>query len=371
MVKMIKFRSPIANKQIINTILDADFVPSKQNLLNDILYVPIFDDHPGAFGAERKYDIHTGVDLYCLDGSEVLSMTSGVVVGVEQFTGKDVGSDWWNTTYSVTVATDEYIGGNRLFLVYGEIDEFVEVGDKLEQGTIIGTVSAVLRKDKGRPQAMLHLESYLVPPGVPFQPVRIWNKGTAKPAQLCNPVLLFKDSYLEDEPLNLIVPELPPAPQINKPRLFIDMDGVTFDFEAGMHEAKLSAMEFKYQKGAYVNLKLVPGAKEAINALVKSGKYDVFFATKPPAHGIHSYSEKAESIRQHFPELVTKLIITCDKGLLGDERDFIIDDRPHKGNLGTFKGTLIVFDAANPLQAWETVKDLLLKETIDGNTQHI
>jgi hypothetical protein len=31
-------------------------------------------NHFGAFGTTRKFDIHTGVDLYCNEGDEVFAM---------------------------------------------------------------------------------------------------------------------------------------------------------------------------------------------------------------------------------------------------------------------------------------------------------
>jgi 5'(3')-deoxyribonucleotidase len=71
--------------------------------------------------------------------------------------------------------------------------------------------------------------------------------------------------------------------------------------------------------------------------------YDVWIATKPPTGVSGAYSDKAEWVFKHLPELTKKIIITHDKGLLGNSRDFLIDDRPHKANCHEFEGTLLHF----------------------------
>jgi len=77
---------------------------------------------------------------------------------------------------------------------------------------------------------------------------------------------------------------------------------------------------------------------------------EVWVATKPPTGIPFAYADKAAWVLQHLPELKRRIIITHDKGLLGDERDFLIDDRPHKANCEKFKGTLIRFVDG---MAWE------------------
>ena len=41
--------------------------------------IPTPYQDPGGFGTKRKYDVHTGVDLYCEDGDDVYSIEDGVV----------------------------------------------------------------------------------------------------------------------------------------------------------------------------------------------------------------------------------------------------------------------------------------------------
>lgn len=116
--------------------------------------VPI--DGPGKFGAIRKHDIHTGVDLYCAEGQPVQAVEPGTVVAILQFTGANAGSFWWRDTNAVMVEGDEHV------VLYGEIAESpgLTVGMTVRAGDVIGEVVRVLRQDRGLPTTMLHLELY-------------------------------------------------------------------------------------------------------------------------------------------------------------------------------------------------------------------
>lgn len=125
-------------------------------------------------------------------------------------------------------------------------------------------------------------------------------------------------------------------------RVFIDMDGVLADFAGRMRDANVSADSVKRTPGHYAAMLPVPGALDAVRAIIAMG-YDVWLATKPPTGSAHAYSEKAAWVFQYLPELKRKLIITPDKGMLGGPGDFLIDDRLHKANCAAFPGTLIDF----------------------------
>jgi len=116
--------------------------------------VPI--DGPGKFGAIRKHDIHTGVDLYCAEGQPVQAVEPGTVVAILQFTGANAGSFWWRDTNAVMVEGAEYV------VLYGEIAEssVLTVGTPVRAGDVLGKVVRVLRQDRGLPTTMLHLELY-------------------------------------------------------------------------------------------------------------------------------------------------------------------------------------------------------------------
>lgn len=125
-------------------------------------------------------------------------------------------------------------------------------------------------------------------------------------------------------------------------RVFVDMDGVIVDFDAHMNATGLSGDELKRIDGAYLAMPPIVGAIEAVRSLIGMG-YEVWIATKPPTGVAYAYRDKAQWILDHLPELKRRIIVTHDKGLLGDEGDFLCDDRPHKANCEQFKGTLLRF----------------------------
>lgn len=136
-------------------------------------------------------------------------------------------------------------------------------------------------------------------------------------------------------------------------RVFIDMDGVIVDFEG--YANGRPGEEVKKLPLAYLEMKPIEGALAAVRSLIGMG-YNVWLATKPPTGVAHAYSAKAQWVFDHLPELKRKLIITPDKGLLGDCHDYLIDDRCHKANCNEFRGTLLRFDAQ---QRWPELLALL------------
>ncbi|MBW9334568.1 hypothetical protein FEE59_13700 [Herbaspirillum sp. RU 5E] len=125
-------------------------------------------------------------------------------------------------------------------------------------------------------------------------------------------------------------------------RVFVDMDGVIVDFEAYKVAQGLTGDEVKRQPGAYLNMPAIPGAVEAVRSLIGMG-FEVWIATKPPTGIPYAYSDKAAWVLRELPELKRRIIVTHDKGLLGDAGDFLCDDRPHKANCEQFAGTLLRF----------------------------
>ena len=125
-------------------------------------------------------------------------------------------------------------------------------------------------------------------------------------------------------------------------RVFVDMDGVIVDFDAFKTERGLTGEEVKKMVGAYLAMPAIPGAVSAVRSLIGMG-FEVWIATKPPTGVPHAYSDKAAWIMEHLPELKRRIIVTHDKGLLGDSGDYLCDDRPHKANCEKFTGTLVSF----------------------------
>lgn len=146
------------------------------------------ESSPGDFASKRKFDVHTGIDIYCEDGSEVKSMNQGKVVLIEHFTGDQAQSPWWENTEAVII---EHPQG---FVLYGEITPKVKVGDVVCAGDVIGNVKKVLKKDKGLPQSMLHLEYYAQ---FPDKGGVVWLLEDSFPKNLLNPRLWFPQNLFK------------------------------------------------------------------------------------------------------------------------------------------------------------------------------
>jgi 5'-nucleotidase len=125
-------------------------------------------------------------------------------------------------------------------------------------------------------------------------------------------------------------------------RIFVDMDGVVANFDKAKKAKGLTSDEYKVLPGAYLDLEPMPDALDSLRQLM-SENYEVWLATKPPTGIAHAYADKAAWVFKHIPELSRRLIITPDKGLLGDGNDWLIDDNPQKANCSKFKGILIPF----------------------------
>jgi 5'(3')-deoxyribonucleotidase len=139
-------------------------------------------------------------------------------------------------------------------------------------------------------------------------------------------------------------------------RVFLDMDGVVVDFEGYLRHlnetiafsgsAPFTGDDVKRSAGAYANMLPIPGALDGVRSIIGMG-FDVWLATKPPTGISWAYADKAEWVFKHLPELKRKLIITHDKGMLGSERDILVDDRPHRANCEAFRGMLVSFGFAS------------------------
>lgn len=109
----------------------------------------------GQFGHRRKFDVHTGFDIYCPDGEPVFAIEDGVVTKISDFTGVGVDMPWWEDTQAISIE------GKSGVILYGEIyPPNLKVGEKVVAGQYIANVKRVLKKDKGLPQSMLHIELY-------------------------------------------------------------------------------------------------------------------------------------------------------------------------------------------------------------------
>lgn len=151
-------------------------------VFSDYAEIPL-GSHPGAFGVTRKNHIHEGVDIYCHQGDDVIAVECGVVVKIIPFTGEFANSPWWNNTYAVIVKHKNF------YMTYGEIAPLDDlfVGQKITEGQTLGYVTRVLKKDKGRPMDMLHVEMYHIETDLSLVPASSWELNSGKPKGLMNP----------------------------------------------------------------------------------------------------------------------------------------------------------------------------------------
>jgi hypothetical protein len=150
--KVSLWRFPLQNKRITTTNDSMSFVGKDFACETELPLPP----HVGAFGTVRRHHVHEGVDLYALNGEPVYAVEDAVVVNIVQFTGEGVHTPWWHDTWAVMAE------GAAGVVCYGEIVPLPSLvtGERLVAGQMVGHVKTVLKKDKGRPMSMLHLELY-------------------------------------------------------------------------------------------------------------------------------------------------------------------------------------------------------------------
>lgn len=129
------------------------------------------------------------------------------------------------------------------------------------------------------------------------------------------------------------------------------------DFGLALHESDLPAEVFKHLPGVYLWLPITKGASQALEKLKVLDDRDllrVWILTKTPSGSPYAYTEKVLWYRKNFPWLEDRVILTHDKHLMGTEKDFLLDDRPHKANADKFRGTFCLFDPAHAERDWES-----------------
>ncbi len=145
--------------------------------------------------------------------------------------------------------------------------------------------------------------------------------------------------------------------------IYIDLDGVVADFEKGRSEHPLSTITpYKGRPdklpGVYENLEPIAGAIDAVNNLLNSENFDVYFLSTAPWDNPEAWMHKRLWIAKHFDEkLIRKrLILSHHKHLLIG--DYLIDDRRFNG-ASEFQGIWLEF-GSEEIPDWKAVLSYIL-----------
>jgi murein DD-endopeptidase MepM/ murein hydrolase activator NlpD len=117
--------------------------------------LPLGKYSEGGFGAKRKYNLHTGIDLYCKHEQPVAAVETGTVVNIVNFNSKNR-PKWMNKTKAILIESQNNV------VAYCNVIENPEckIGTKVQAGEIFGKVISVNKYEKKQDICMLHLEFY-------------------------------------------------------------------------------------------------------------------------------------------------------------------------------------------------------------------
>jgi len=141
--------------------------------------------------------------------------------------------------------------------------------------------------------------------------------------------------------------------------IFLDFDGVVFDYDKGCVEAGPKFVKSpwlaKNEPGFFEKLEPLGNAIAWIHRLEKEFPNQVRFLTSATYSRPEAWSEKVISYKKWFPRLHKRLIITSDKGACGGSDAILVDDHPEWNGADRFRGTVVHFKGQ---ESWEVLYNL-------------
>lgn len=146
-----------------------------------------------------------------------------------------------------------------------------------------------------------------------------------------------------------------------KPKIvYIDIDDVLADYDSAFRQHLVDHPHIEFpqsQKGFFSSLGEIPGAVDAVRALIDSPHYDPFILSAPSVQNPLSYTEKRLWVEEKFGfDFVDRLILCAHKGLL--KGDILIDDNHEGRGQEYFEGELVHFGSSE-FPDWQAVMEYL------------
>ena len=147
-----------------------------------------------------------------------------------------------------------------------------------------------------------------------------------------------------------------------KKLLYIDLDGVIADFISAMHSHPLREVT-PYDEHPdtiphiFRNLLPIEGAVTAVQKLLNSDKYEIYFLSTAPWNNPSAWTDKRLWLEEQFGDVINrKLILTHRKDLI--RVDILIYDRPNNG-ADKFQGEWIQY-GSEKFPNWNEILTYLL-----------
>lgn len=154
--------------------------------------------------------------------------------------------------------------------------------------------------------------------------------------------------------------------------IYVDQDGPLADFDSAVNNNVRGIWQDDppemFEKGFFRNLPVTRGAKDSIAELLSMQNVELYVLSKPTVKRPSDVgeffcpSEKYEWLHEHFPELVSRTFLACDKGHIKAPSDAtrftLIDDYKEKWE-PLFQGEFLHFDVRNDEMSWKSIMELI------------